>query len=257
MAIFLNYDSGCNSIPIERIDLCEIIERNSEILFVGEGDFTFTLAFAAWRQSRKKTGGSIWEGISSTHFERQALPVLSTLKFKCIDNIRSYGRTTGADHKDPRCAIERIKDLPEIRFDVDARDIPQSLIPPAGGVIWFQCPWDGKDTTGELVEDFLVNTSKLLRRGTYVCIGITKHYPYIKSYKLADILGDHLRSEDNSTSVLKSYRFLGADVDLIQDILKFGYRHQSIHGDKDIHEQIIHDHVTLVFEKKALRKKAK
>ena len=258
MAIRLNYDDGCNSM-VDDFDLCETIEKHGEILFVGEGDFTFTLAFAAWRQSNSEGKDRVWEGITSTCYEPEKFKpafVWSKVKDASITNIkhlREYG------YKDRVRLVEGLPVLPkaQVEYGVDARAIPQSLIPPAGGVIWFQCPWDGQDTTAQLVVDFLVNTSKQLRKGTFVCIGITRKFPYIKSYKLVDILGDNLSAEDNNTNILESYKFLGADVDLIQDILKFGYHHQSIHGDRDIHEQIIDDHVTLVFKKKSLKKKVK
>lgn len=246
----LNYDSGCTS-KVERVDPEEfgwvLIGNRSAILFVGEGNFTFTLAFAAYREnSNPQEGQGVWEDIVSTHFEEQARPILSKLKSDCITNITNYGRKTKLDDKYPRRAIEAINDLPEIHFDIDARDIPQRLIPKYHGVIWFQCPWNGQETTGKLVEDFLVSTSKQLICG-YVCVGITKQFPYITSYKLENILGASLKALDNSTEVLKCYKFLGVDDEYIKDILRFGYRHQ---GKRDIHDQIIDDHVTLVFQKK-------
>ena len=135
-------------------------------------------------------------------------------------------------------------------YDIDACDIPRGLIP-RGGVVWFQCPWDGNGTVHELVRDFLLSTVKAMRDDHYVCIGITKQVPYVLDYNLQGILGFKLRGEDNSRLVLQDYRFLGANVSLVNEVLSFGYRHQ---GYKDIHELILKDHVTLVFQRKTRRR---
>ena len=237
-----NHDSGRNS-EVKGIDLCEIIEESGKILFVGEGDFTFTLAFAAWRQSKTKNKDRVWTGITSTHYESEfSKPVFvwPQVKDACTTNIkRNSKRLLERGYKDRVKLVEDMPEIPsaEVKYRVDARAIPQSLIPPV--VIWFQCPWDGQDTTGNLVKDFLVNTIGKLVEGTYVCLGITRQFPYITSYKLESILGANLNARDNSTEVLQHYKFLGADDDLIRDILTFGYHHLTIHGDRDIHKQII------------------
>lgn len=118
------------------------------------------------------------------------------------------------------------------------------------GAIWFQCPWREKDVNG-LISNFLLDVSDKVRENTLVLIGITRHGMYVSRYKLQTILGTGLMAKDNSTDCLKKYKFLGADDDLIKDILSFGYLHMGISGKDSIHNNLRDYHVTLVFKKKA------
>lgn len=130
---------------------------------------------------------------------------------------------------------------------MDARDIPRPLLAERQ-LVWFQCPWNpGQKGTDQLIRDFLMDLVGKTERGVHVCVGITKQFPYIQSYGLESILGRYLQAEENATEVLHHYNFLGADDELVRGILEFGYQHQ---GEKDIHHQIINDHVTLVFVRK-------
>ena len=94
-----------------------------------------------------------------------------------------------------------------------------------------------------LIWNFLLNLAKQIDSGVLVCIGITTRFPYIQSYGLEGILGIGLAG---GTPVFREYNFLGADDELIQNILRFGYHHQ---GFEDIHDKIRDHHVTLVFQK--------
>lgn len=246
-----------------------------DILFVGEGNFTFTLAFAALRtflklNLSKEVAGQleslqdeVWKGITSTRYDPvgndsffarvgeelvacKPVPVLSEVKLACIAEC-----TEASFPKYLKHTIQCIVHLPEppetcFQYGVDACAIPPALLP-QGGVIWFQCPWSGKDSTGQLIRDFLVKTAAKVKGGTHLCVGITKQFPYTKSYELEELLGPKLAAEDNSTDVLKSCSFLGVDVRLTNQILRFGYRHE---GCRDIHNLILKDHVTLVFLRK-------
>ena len=125
------------------------------------------------------------------------------------------------------------------QFGVDARCIPQSLIR-GRGVIWFQCPYLPRgEGVCKLICDFLLNLAEQIEGGVCVCIGIANKFPYIKYYKLHKILGKNLAAEDNSTDVLKKYTFVGADNQLIKQILSFGYHHQTVHEGNDVHSKII------------------
>ena len=312
---------------INRIDRLYdlLIRQRQPVLFVGEGDFSFTVAFAALREhKRRRSSGEdcfatrhtvqppplpplptfqVWERIKSTRYEpkkcmvRYRSPVpkppadVQKVKLACISNVIRYSLATGRiTCKHFAIVVESILSLKrmcnfKIRYGVDARRIPPSLIPPAGGVVWFQCPWLGRDT-GELIREFLLSTAHHLDGGSYVCVGITKHKSYSKRYELEDILGRHLKAnsdsndgdstdgdstdgdstggdstdgdstdgdstdgdgtDSDSTRVLKKYRFLGADDKLIRMILHFGYHHCGL---ADIHWKIFDNHLTLVFQK--------
>ena len=275
-----------------------LIEQRRSVLTVGEGNFTFTLAFAAlrkycWHSNPVKLDD--WQGIISTRYEcthevttesfQHLFPGTSSFRGIKFDQLqrtpepssddlqRIFGYDFGRDvllppdpkvvrqtcldnvndkfpkslllkeHPTPREILESIPPG-EFYCGIDARDIPPHLIPHRG-VIWFQCPWD--DDPSWLIRSFLLNTApKLVHEDSYICVGITRHKEYFWRYRLDSIL----HNED--LEVVKNYEFLGADDDLIYQILGFGYRHQSLTG-KDIHDFIRDHHLTLIFRRK-LRK---
>ena len=96
-----------------------------------------------------------------------------------------------------------------------------------------------------------MNLAEQIEAGVYVCIGVANKFPYIKTYKLESILGKELKAVSDSTSVLKKYDFIGIDNELIEKILSFGYHHQTVHENIDIHNEISKCHLTLIFERKS------
>lgn len=263
--IALNHKSGyiIDEVPWTSLPNDLLMTRRSSVLFVGEGNFTFTVAFAALREHRKQfmTGLMInsnpWDGIVSTRYEPEHVfskPSFSDVKHNCITSVIQYyeGSRSPSVNEEVTTRIEAISSLPDSHHawecGIDACAIPRRLIPP-GAVIWFQCPWDTNGTSG-LIQAFLLSTAKKLDEDCYICVGITKQFPYILDYYLQGILGWKLRGVDNSTPVLEEYRFLGANDTLVGELLSFGYRHQ---GHNDIHMRIINDHVTLIFQRKQYR----
>lgn len=246
-----------------------LIKDYKSVLFVGEGNFSFTLAFAAYRYAecthfheKFPTGeyysnelfipADTWSGITSTTYKHD-MPDSSFVKVNCIASCADYAiyNSFQPDSFQPdrsRSIIELLRVFPNIPADVwlcevDAENIhPELLI--NRQVIWFQCPWiPGRQGIDLLVRNYLFNLAEQIDSGVLVCIGITKQFPYIKSYRLESILGKGLAG---NTDVFQWYKFLGADDELIQEILRFGYHHQGV---KDIHFQIFDDHVTLIFQK--------
>ena len=111
--------------------------------------------------------------------------------------------------------------------------------------MWFQCPWIPQDDRGRtdiLVEDFIRNMENCQVTGDYLLIGITTKFPYVTNYKLQRLLGEDLVADE-----YRSYKFLGGDKLLIEQLLQLGYRHE---GGIDIHKKILRAHLTLVFQKK-------
>ena len=265
-SIEINY-ADCKVAQVKRASV-KALFRNEDILLVGEGNFTFTVALAAIR------GGS-WNGIVSTRYEAETSdnprPQFAQVKLKCIEFCRTNGKLLGIDDEtikeyvdavkgvDPPPKEEHKQDSKEEHeeehkeknwlFGIDATNTPEYLTV-KGTVVVFQCPWlPGRDPNGTpatLITSFLEHMSTKQNVGDYVLIGITKQFPYVKSYKLKDLLGDDL---SNATDSSGKYNFLGADDTFVQEILKHGYHHQSCHR-KEIHEDIINDHVTLVFQRK-------
>ena len=114
---------------------------------------------------------TLYEPISDTNLE----PNLSCAKLICIKEIIH----NFSDAEEIVTMIKVLTRLPDPRVEcgVDACNLDPGLILPAGGVIWFQCPWSYKPHL-QLIQDFLFNTAGKLAEGVYVCIGITKHGDY-------------------------------------------------------------------------------
>ena len=76
----------------------------------------------------------------------------------------------------------------------------------------------------------------------YVLIGIANVFPFVKEYKLQNLLGNKLQGPTES-----GYKFRGADRTLVKKILRYGYKHRGINN---IHTKIFDYHITLVFQRK-------
>ena len=224
-------------------------ERREVVIF-GEGNFTFSLAFAGLRQS--------WNGITSTRHKQISddypEPQFHEVQVKTIKYCVSNGRRL---ENGPDAILQTVDTIVNLqspppdtwKYGVDATAIPDNLHV-RGKVAWFQCPWipraergDRDMSTDELVVAFLQHMCVKQNRNDYVLIGITERFPYVKDYRLQDprLLGEGLANEE-----VLGYQFLGADKTLVQDILRHGYKHE---GAIDIHDRILQHHITLVFRK--------
>ncbi len=247
--------------PVPRIDLLTelLIKNRTSVLFVGEGDFSFTVAFAVLREHEESdssvssdssdsidsSDGSVstdhnpgtWDGIIATTLDHK-IPTFSDVVDIC--KTRCYYSDLLAIEAPPKEAW---------RSGINGCWIPKPLM--KAEVIWFQCPWiswdEGPTATGDLIERFLLNTSPNMGAGAYVCVGITTLRDYVERYGLGRILGDKHNGGNSITRVTEVYDFKGADNTLIKRVLDFGYHHEGI---KDIHDYIRHYHTTLVFRKK-------
>ena len=267
-----------------------LIAERKNILIVGEVNFTLTVAFASLRKYQYKkpvteqlrqfqierVSEHDWEGITSSRYEPagdelkmenvgservycKPPPMLSQVKVLCIGESIKYYLHHAPDLWVPTPnpsvlqSIVHLQDVPSScawQFKVDALTIPSHLLP-RGIVIWFQCPYKKQaDDVKKFLKDFLLKNAREVKPDSYVCIGITRKLPFVKNYSLDSLLGEHLKAQDCSTRVLKYYRFLGADDVLIKKLLSFGYRHECSKEGKDIHEEIIGHHLTLVFKRK-------
>ena len=240
-----------------------LIKNREKVLFVGEGDFTFTLAFAAYRQimylemSKSKENErnenefpvasshpAVWEGITSTRYE----PVGREGEEKRVGWRRVQCKPEPTLSSD----LVNIPDASVLMYGIDALALSQKLTE-GRGVIWFQCPWvpkPNRSSTATLVSDFLLNMAAQIQPGVHVCVGIVNKFPYSIEYKLEAILGKSLKAFDNDTAVLKKYNFVGADTQLVKQLIEFGYHHRSVHENAATHEKMLKHHVTLVFRRK-------
>ena len=119
-------------------------------------------------------------------------------------------------------------------------------------IVWYQCPWiasyvrkPGREIYDVILE-FLKHVAEKQSKNDYVLIGIVKQFPYITEYRLhkLELIGDNPLGP-----VPEAYDFLGVDKTLIEKIVRFGYKHESVNN-TDIHEKLLRDHLTLVFRHK-------
>lgn len=225
----------------------ELIEERKKVLLVGEGNFTFTTAFAAHREAEKShtppRNPGTWDGITATHKE----PIAGEDHFPKVVKTCKQECTSAEEVKH----LDALEEPPpdSWRYGIDGCHLRDYFPRESFDLIWFQCPWNGSSTR-TLVQYFLLSASHIVRCGGHVCIGITTHKGYVDCYGLKE-----LTSSPPSNQIIQDiherYDLPGgrpyADTALVEKVLSFGYRHQ---GKRDIHEYIRKDHVTLVFERK-------
>ena len=225
-----------------------LIENKEDLVLFGEGNFTFSIAIAVLRQSS-------WEGMTVTCFEKDKHPFFCDTQLKAIEYVISNAKSdhsvankAAENMRDPSDILETIKRILSLSpiplfgtwiSGVDATNIPGDLSV-EGKVVWFQCPWGHDPST--LIRVFL---DHMVEKGVnFVLVGITKYTKYVGRYNIPSLL--YVQQGGPASSKLHQYKFIGADVTLINEILVHGYKHE---GFTDIHERIKNDHITLVFER--------
>ena len=244
----VNYAVG-KSAEVKVLKILEDLLVNSgdsrrDIVIVGEGNFTFSIALAVLR-------GSSWDGIVSTRYENESLlPQISDVKLKSIKfcAIQSLKLNIASEHTLSLTNIRAITDLPSPpdgawKFGIDATNLPADLSVDKK-VVWFQCPWIPRNIRSgiyDLISKFLQHMGEKQSVNDYVLIGIANHDDYVKAYQLGKLLGETL------SGPVGKYEFLGVDDALIKKIIKFGYKHKSW-GETYIHDRILDHHLTLIFK---------
>ena len=227
-----------------------------QVLFVGEGNFSFTVAFAAYRRS--------WKGIWSTRLqtlEEEDMPSVDEVISNCLKSIESYYKNKGpsstndcSEKKKSQLMALNPSDFIPWRCDIDATKIHQDSVwrsitgaqptdRPPFNAIWFQCPWlDSKEKIGKigtLVREYVCSAAEILQEGGIVCVGIINNSKYTPRYELEVLLKDE--------EVLKKCDYVGVDNTLVGEMLKLGYNHKGV---QNIHKYNLDNHLTLVFAKK-------
>ena len=244
-----------------------LVNERKPIVIFREGNFTFSIALAALR-------GSSWDGIVST--VKHESPVQNwwvnskklSIKY-CVLNASDYEKPDSK--KRTASNILDVFDLPsppagalmyaiadadgpggplsaEDRIFRDSTTLPRDRSV-KNKVVWYQCPWIQGHPGCEiydLILKFLKCVGKKQSENDYVLIGIVNQFPYVKEYELYKL---QLFGE-NPSGPVQAYEFLGADNTLIEKIIRFGYKHETVNNDHDIHEKILFDHLTLVFKHK-------
>ena len=246
--IVINYKA--NEFPdVNHVDILGslLCEKRSDVVVFGEGDFTFSMALASLRGS--------WGGITSTHFEtvsdKMPRPAYCDVKKKTIQYCRHKGELFKDAHDVISRKVKMVQNLPSPpddtwQFGVDATSIPRGLNV-GRKVVWFQCPWKSRETTGKLVADFLEHMRDKQGPGDYTLVGIVNRFPYVTYYKLGGLLGDGLANRHTH-----EYEFLGSDWKSVRELLQYGYHYQGYHGSQgcsECHKKYAMDHITLVFRR--------
>ena len=248
-----------------------LIKQNKGVLFVGESNFTFTVAFAALRKHEKfstdvveqlaqldidpKDVNMDWKRIKTSRYEQvsdgEPALDLTKVKLRCVADSIAYDKPSLAVLRRQLRAIINLSDIPasSISYGVDPCAISPALVLGCD-VVWLQCPWiQPRDKLPQLLQDFLLKNVKSIPADTYVCIGIVDKFPYCKSYGISKLVAE------NDTLISRQYKFVGADDVLVRKILDFGYHHECYQlgqgrYPKDIHSENKDNHVTLVFQRK-------
>uniref|UniRef100_A0AC34FA51 25S rRNA (uridine-N(3))-methyltransferase BMT5-like domain-containing protein n=1 Tax=Panagrolaimus sp. ES5 TaxID=591445 RepID=A0AC34FA51_9BILA len=242
------------------------IDQRAPILFVGEGNFTFSMAFAAMRGT--------WDGIISTTLET-SLPHIEEVKDMTLLAL-TMNKYSGESINDADFIVRREKisslsndALRDWRAAIDAtRDLSQFK---SQRNIWFQCPWDWSPV--KLLKDFVSHCSTFQQPGDLLLIGIV-YKDYSKFYEKYDLknflnlkpkeldsLFEYSRNTRDTSLILngnnsfinqKDYELLYPDKCLVKEILVHGYFHKSVNGNDNLHRQFHRDniHRTIVLRKK-------
>ena len=163
-----------------------------------------------------------YEPPSDQHLKPQFCDVQVETSQYCIENGKMFGDASDLILSKAELILHmpspfRLDDT--WKFGVDATKLPGS-VDVRGKVAWFQCPWitredeeSGKTTDG-LVASFLEHMVDKQCHADYALVGIVSKSPYVKNYKLQELLGEELANDD-----AHSYQFLGADKKFVRELL--------------------------------------
>ena len=214
-------------------------EDKLPIEITGDSNFTFSIALAALRGK--------WDGITIIDKSDEEHTTFSEVKLLAVKYVIDNGKMFNSEQSEILQQVTNVL--------ATGKDWPQ-VDKSTAKVVWFQCPWesmrDDVQATYKLMKSFFEKMAKKQAKDDLLLIGIAKTFPHVLGYQLQTLL-----EHDNETNSLfvpvacradTKYKFLGYDDELIKQILCHGYKHQSATG--DIHFDILHDHITLVFKKK-------
>lgn len=227
------------------------IKNKVRAIFVGEGNFTFSTAFASCRGSWDNIIASDIGGVPD-YYQTLVLTVRSCLQYsnELIKRDEIQSQKEGLEfYEETIQLIDKIVNLGDTIFRprVDATRLQEACYADLFDTdltcaIFFQCPYVGyeKDETKHLVRNFLSAASKVQRAGDVLFIGITTYFPYCKNYGLPELIGYGGQARRNG------YHFKGADTEFSKDMLRRGYKHKAFF---EIHDKIKDTHLTLCFLK--------
>jgi hypothetical protein len=122
------------------------------------------------------------------------------------------------DYKiDARSLTEFSKKYPQLWSHVD--------------ILFFNCPWSVPPTNiPAMLKDFFAQVRRACSHGVIVLLGLPQHDFFFQFYDLRKI-----------QVFVKSLgiQYLGADQELVRYLFNFGYRHESMNPNKDVHDRVM------------------
>jgi hypothetical protein len=219
-----------------------IVTGKQPVLFLGEGNFSFSIAIAARRGS--------WEDICATvRCEVEENTAHSHLLAQ-INNVFKI-HPTPTDVLDPIRAIVSLRDKDPTRVgNIDATDLSAFFDPQDTASdrekfiqnIYFQCPWiHPNDQLPALLIKIITSAANVQKPGNCLYFGLTSHQRYAGNYRLNDVIA---KAEE------KGYIRLDDDRIITATAIAYGYYHYSTSG-HDLQNLLLQYHYTLCLEKKS------
>lgn len=282
--LYLNHRDKKSHHAVRKIDMLSdlLLKQRRPVLFVGEGNFSFTVAFAALReceatptslvQHRPSMSGGhkVWEGIVSSRYEPvgpatehqyvggsrvhcKPAPVLSEVQLLCVAESASYcghhKRCKGQDQSSQTdLCFQRIKllaDLPAVPDSLSWQYRVDARHIPPDLVGRSAVVWFQCPCSPEPGGTAALVLDYLLNTARHMATG---GYVCVGISRHPDYVGRYGLQDILQGGVVGAwYRLVGADVVLVRRVLECGYRHE---GESDVHHYLLDCHVTLVFQRK-------
>ena len=164
-------------IPKISLPIDTLLDIEREILFLGEGNFTFSFSFACLRGSWENLFATAYEDTIPTFEEAQVetiRSILSNLEWNKDAPVLDYIKTV-SNFRSPDTPWQR---------SIDATNISIEQFPDPS-IIWFQCPWVQRwKRTPDLLKNFFNDIGTKQQKGDIIILGIISIPPYCNSYAL-------------------------------------------------------------------------
>lgn len=217
---------------LDRLEIGQyLLNESNKVLFLGEGNFTFSAAVALFRGT--------WNNIiPSEKFLIKAATDYNKLFRKMIDEMAAHEDTTDSDF---RVYVENLVRLEEKDWkprEVDAQNLTETWgSEDKPNTLFFQCPWVREVWT--LISNFFESAKHFQKKDDLLFLSICTDSFYVSRY--------NLKSEYDG------YELLGADDSFCKTMFARGYQHQTGYDSSGCHKKLAPNHlnsfVTLCYRK--------
>ena len=213
-----------------------VTDMEEPVLFLGEGNFSFSIAIAARRGSWKNISATVNHEVKENTAHRQLLAQ--------IDNVIGM-------NPPPTDVLDRIRAIVSLRKgkptrvgNVDATNLSAFFDNASEREkfrknIYFQCPWIHPGSQSVFLKEIITSAANVQIPTNYLYFGLTSHWAYAANYELNGVI-EHAKT--------KGYKLLENDNSITATAIAYGYHHHSDSGN-DIHTQLLPWHYTLCLMK--------